>query len=702
MLQFLVFSLLILNNGVDVHSFSLPVVSDIQEMIALANDIQNVWAGNIPFKSLVTDVVNPATLALEKLDSLSEQVSNLAVELSEKMDNIVEELVTQIPLAQELSAAMRDFHNVITRVDLLYDDFKDFSSEGGFNSHTLNSFLKSVTSRDANDIPDAVNQMHALFVPGRSSSIRENILNLMVKAKAKPDDMCNPSFSFQERLYEIFNIVSLTEIRAFMMTMFAYDYLATSTNEPYVKEVKKATAKFVMRMEEYILTIKNKMTAVSRIVFPCDPPEWIRGETFVELEGLMTGYLMSEPQGFSDDTCRYTCSDINTMKTYRCFTWDKSSDPYLKNKATYCQRKTCLGRAYFCGTIGYSVDVCEYPESSLRRYKYISSQGGGSTYGSKEGGCSGNGLNKTELGALTSGFYRCDTCLCRCVETLPESKATRAVSFMPQYSDVSGNKVITNFRFTEKNKMIQIEVEESDLLPQLRVNINESRWIPLEEYTYNMGKFYRNKDKKELRENVDFAFITDKRRTFNLDDILLPPNHVLTGIRLNNVNPNDNSSPIQIELHATPVDDFNEGKIGKKPSIWITPKNQPTPPKRYAEKRTEVNYGKKVDPRKSPKNIVFSKINEFIMFGPSNIYDDAGQTTIPLFDAQPVTVNRTLALAGAGMFVRGAKDYGGFIAFRAYTANFGDYMNANMKKKQLKQFKKLYRELLAYDPPVIP
>ncbi|XP_034935116.1 uncharacterized protein [Chelonus insularis] len=705
MFQFLLFSLLIFSNGVHVYSFSIPVVSDIQEMITMANDIQSVWAGNIPFKNLVTEVENPATLALEKLDSLSEQVSNLALELSDKMDNIVEELVTKIPLAQELSAAMRDFHNVITRVDLLYDDFQDFVGEDGFNSLTLNSLIKSVTSRDAGDIPDVVNQMHALFVPGRSASIRESILTLMVKAKSTSDDVCNPAFSFQERLYEIFNIVSLTEIRAFMMTLFAYDYLASTTNESYAKEVKKAQAKFVLRMEEYILTVRNKMTTVSRVIFPCDPPAWIRGETFVELEGLMTGYLMNEAQAYSDGTCSNSCSDIDATQTYGCFTWAVSTGGVgvysTSQKFKYCPRRECLGRAYYCGSIGDSVEVCEYPGNSLRRYKYISGKSGSPTYGSKDGGCSGEGLNKTELATITPGFYKCDTCFCRCVEKSKESTATRAVSFLSQISDVTKNKVVTNFRFTEKNKMIYVQVEESELLPQLRVNHNESSWVPLEDYTYRKGNFYRVSDNKPLRENVEFAFIDDQRRTFNLDDIILPANHVLTGVRLNNVNPKDESSPIQLEVQATPVDDFNEGKIGKKESIWITPKSQPTPHKRYTEKRTEVDYGKKVDPRKSKKNGVFSKINEFIMVGPSNVNDDAGQTTIPLFDAQPVAVNRTQALGGAGLFVRGAKDYGGFLAFRAYTANLGDYMNANMKKKQLKNFKKLYREVLAFDPPTI-
>lgn len=73
-----------------------------------------------------------------------------------------------------------------------------------------------------------------------------------------------------------------------------------------------------------------------------------------------------------------------------------------------------------------------------------------------------------------------------------------------------------------------------------------------------------------------------------------------------------------------------------------------------------------------------------IKFQHTDIHKDAGQNTVPFFDAQPVDTQPPFPLNGIGLFYRHKDGFGGYIAPRIFTAE----VSRNIKNRSMKESKK--------------
>lgn len=69
--------------------------------------------------------------------------------------------------------------------------------------------------------------------------------------------------------------------------------------------------------------------------------------------------------------------------------------------------------------------------------------------------------------------------------------------------------------------------------------------------------------------------------------------------------------------------------------------------------------------------------NTFVEFTHSNVKHDAGQTTIPLIDSQPVIMKSAFPLNGIGLYYKGQTGYGGFIGARIFTDDLSQWLSSN-------------------------
>lgn len=83
-----------------------------------------------------------------------------------------------------------------------------------------------------------------------------------------------------------------------------------------------------------------------------------------------------------------------------------------------------------------------------------------------------------------------------------------------------------------------------------------------------------------------------------------------------------------------------------------------------------------VPTRSKTKSLPISTSNTFIKFTHSDLNKDAAQTTVPFLDAQDVVNNPPVPLEGIGIFVKGQDGYGGFIAPKIKTFDYGPYVQA--------------------------
>lgn len=94
--------------------------------------------------------------------------------------------------------------------------------------------------------------------------------------------------------------------------------------------------------------------------------------------------------------------------------------------------------------------------------------------------------------------------------------------------------------------------------------------------------------------------------------------------------------------------------------------------------RTELLLPSPDNPIKSPKNIPNLKGNQFVKFKVSDLKKDAGQSTVPFFDARPVESKVLFPLRGIGLFHRGYEGFGGFISFKIFIISPHEYMNTEL------------------------
>lgn len=87
----------------------------------------------------------------------------------------------------------------------------------------------------------------------------------------------------------------------------------------------------------------------------------------------------------------------------------------------------------------------------------------------------------------------------------------------------------------------------------------------------------------------------------------------------------------------------------------------------FKKYREELVTGKKVSTEVYEPTYVDSAEKQYTVVKISDACSDAGQTTIPLFDAQPVQSKSYTPLAGIGLHHRTSPGYSGYLALTGYT-----------------------------------
>ena len=73
-----------------------------------------------------------------------------------------------------------------------------------------------------------------------------------------------------------------------------------------------------------------------------------------------------------------------------------------------------------------------------------------------------------------------------------------------------------------------------------------------------------------------------------------------------------------------------------------------------------------------------SKANQYLNFAPSDRGSDAAQNTIPFLDIQPLETRRPVSIAGAGIFHKGRRGSGGYVALKLITYDFAPHLQVDL------------------------
>lgn len=213
---------------------------------------------------------------------------------------------------------------------------------------------------------------------------------------------------------------------------------------------------------------------------------------------------------------------------------------------------------------------------------------------------------------------------------------------------------MTGVRFRKVNRIIHIQIQEGELQSRGFINASTLSWKPVSDYKLL---------DRGIRSGLDYHTMSWDKRAIDLDDLIAPDNHVVTGLRWRVV-----GTHLNLEIRVTEAD-FTTGQLIDpiQTSIWKSNDNTES----GLNKRTPVKLKNPDIPTMSPSaSEIDSVSNQFVEFTHTDLERDVGQTTVPFIDAQDVISKVPVALSGAGIYHKGKMQYGGFIGLKLITYDF--------------------------------
>lgn len=203
-------------------------------------------------------------------------------------------------------------------------------------------------------------------------------------------------------------------------------------------------------------------------------------------------------------------------------------------------------------------------------------------------------------------------------------------------------------------------------MPRGMINETSLNWKPISDYKLL---------DRGIRNGQDYHTLSWDKRAIDLDDLIAPASHVVTGVRFRVI-----GTHLNFEIRVTELD-FATGKLidPETTSIWMSNDNTDS----SADRRTPVKLNTPDVPILSPsKSVQDSKTNQYVEFTHSDIGRDVGQTTVPYLDAQDVISIPPVALSGAGIYHKGQPLYGGFVGIKLFTYDFGPHIQVPTPSSQ--------------------
>ncbi|XP_017759567.1 PREDICTED: uncharacterized protein LOC108550348 isoform X2 [Eufriesea mexicana] len=531
----------------------------------------------------------------------------------------------------------RETKEELEAIDALYEIFRVMQREiinenAPLNIEKLADFLNTILHDPKLSIVPILDRINELIAQEQ----------LFVSAyKETSTNICNEKQTLQQLLYNLYTMVTLSEIKGYSMMQFSYHILrlyTPSTN--FTEEMNMVKQQYEQRTIETLRAVKTAMAFAPREMWKCDPEIHKLDETYTTLTQLFQGYIVNEVDLNSVSTCKENCAYYEYTEVHGCY----------KNQFCSQQRK-CNGRVLKCEFIDSDMWICPSDPHSDRRYEYIQYEND-KFYGQRN-------TCKKETIKVDSWwrwlFWHCSYCFCYCDDN--NKYSDRYFSLKQVVSDVANNKVVTGIRFKKVNHIIHMQIQEGELMPRGNINKISLQWKPIEEFSVLDNN---------VKNGVDYHTLSWANRGLDLDDLSLDTNHLLTGVRFRMV-----GSRLNLEIRMSTFN-FTTGKL-------IQPLDRSFWTSRDLTDRIELKLTNPDIPiRPSVVTLPDSKSEQYLNFAPSDKISDVAQNTIPFLDTQPIELDPPVPIAGAGIFHKGRPGSGGYVALRLITYDFSKHLQVDL------------------------
>ncbi|KAG8223711.1 hypothetical protein J437_LFUL004076, partial [Ladona fulva] len=591
----------------------------------LKNTVVDLW----------DDIEDPrwhAVMAANELTQPEEEILRSFAHFGDLLANTVSDREIREQRKALLSSAMGDLYAwtssdaQIGTVDSLYQSFRRFQINPAAATATEESkrafteLAETILRKDPPSVTAALSDLHEL-VTDRRAGVFVNVPRVLRMDGG--NGQCSIHQSPKQLIYNLYNVVALTEIKGYAMMQFSWMLLKLYNKGNFTLEAELMKERVEARMKEKIEAAQKSMENASPEFWVCDPNHHEENVTYVQLTKLLQGHVVNEVDLNAKGSCRENCAYYSYARTHGCY------------KGLFCNKQPkCNGRLFDCRFIDSDSSVC-LSNSNDRKYDWIEYENG-RTLG-KKASCS-RGSTKVDSWWRWL-FWHCSYCFCMCDEQGPNSdryfSLHAAMAKGIESDGGNSNRVVTGLRFVKVNRVVHLQIQDGVVLPGGMINASTLEWQPI--------KPFKPSDPGIIR-GVDFHMMSWEQRAIDLDDLSAPEGSVLTGVKLRII-----GSHLNLEILATPIN-ISTGHLSTSSSVWVGNDNTPAS---MTEPRKQVTIDSPDVPTKCPvKSSKLSNSDQFVKFTHSDINSDVAQTTVPFIDAQPVVLNPPSLLVGAGLLYK--------------------------------------------------
>jgi len=618
----------------------------------LVKRVEDNWLSlDDPQRLAIMNTKNPQKQILKTFETIKNKISTLEIDSNvDALEKVLNNLVLNTEENNGWVSYWDDVRRKVGQIAQLYNYFRGYVEKPDIiNDNTLLDFATSTTS--VKDLQTMLNVFHSTISQYETSTTQlfPYLYNLINK---DGKHLCSMEVSPHQLVYNLYNIIALTEIKGYAMLQFSYMMLRIYGKGNFTVEANIAKEKFELQATEKMNSIKAVLPEMSQEYRRCDPPHHKEGETYLQITKLLQGFIENEVDMNDRGTCKASCSEYTFTSNKGCY------------KNLFCEKQPkCEGRIFDCQFFNADAWVCMSEKEEKRRYDWVEYENG-ILLGDK-----GTCKNQIKVDSWWRYiFWHCSYCFCKCDAVTEDSH--RFWSLLPAQADTVKNKVVTGVRFVKKGKIIYPEIEESTALPEGGIDETSRTWIGAKEIVYS--------DVKNLTKNTAQVYtMSYEQRAVDLDTLTAPEGQVLTGIKFRNI-----GGHLNLEIQVTPIE-FTTGRVVADRSTWIANDNTPATPK----PRTLVPIILPDIPTKfNGENIVDSTTDQFIQFDSSSAHKDVSQTTIPFIDSQPVAPKPAAWLSGAGLYHKGQIGFGGFVGMKISTYDFTNHILPESKDRPVLRY----------------
>lgn len=212
---------------------------------------------------------------------------------------------------------------------------------------------------------------------------------------------------------------------------------------------------------------------------------------------------------------------------------------------------------------------------------------------------------------------------------------------------------MTGVRILKQNGVLQLSISQRTLHKFGQTDDSEQDTWKLADTQFAVSD-------RGIIDGIDYFTLTYENRSVNLDDLRVPKDKVVTGVRFHQLN-----GHLILQIRATDFDYFNGTLTNIAHNPWVMNEHGG---------QYEIEIPKRTNPTTvSPDGGIQRPNrlpNSFVRFGPTEFDADLGQLTVPFIETTPLESKNPIILNGIGLTYKTNDASGGFIALKTIAYEF--------------------------------